>query len=202
MGVDHREPPVGEEAGAGGGGQDRRRGSASSSRRRASARSNASVSPGNRPQRRAPPSSGSSSTSTVSAPARTAASRRGKTSRPAADHGHVAKAVILVEIAARRAGGQTAQPGLGPDVALPVAPAPLRAIECLVIETDRQEAGDAPDPGLAVALQAAAIVLAEWRPSRRRALTDPPARWARRRAGQSSSRPTRAWSAGRAAGGT
>ena len=85
---------------------------------------------------------------------------RRQAGRPAADHGDVAKQVHLVVVAVRRLDVDPAEPGDAAHHPLPQLPRPLRLVEGLVVEADRQEGRAAFDPGRAVVVQGARIVLA------------------------------------------
>ena len=80
--------------------------------------------------------------------------------RPAPDHRHVRPAIGLVVIAGRGVQIDPAQPRPAADNRLPVAPGALGLVKGLVVEAHGEERAEPPDPGVAVALQAARVVLA------------------------------------------
>ena len=87
--------------------------------------------------------------------------RGGEPGRTPADDDRVVESVFLVEPAGPGGGIDGTEARAGAEGGFPALPRAGRAVERLVIEPDRQEAGEAPDPGAPVALEAAGVVLPE-----------------------------------------
>ena len=85
----------------------------------------------------------------------------GESGRPAPDDDRVVEAVFLVEPARRGVGIDGAKARAGPEDGFPAPPRAERAVERLVVEPDGKKAGEEPDPGAPVALEAAGVVLPE-----------------------------------------
>ena len=93
--------------------------------------------------------------------------RRRHPGRPAADHGDVGEAILLVVIAVLGQPVDRAEAGQLPDHRLPELPGALRLVEGAVIEADRQEAAERAQQAAAVIAETARIVLSHHLQARR-----------------------------------